>query len=499
MRVIYISLATLSFLYFNQCSCHRQEKESVPGFNSLEGLWISTPETAVIFGLNEQKTALRFQQDSTAGFQLDGNYLLNDDFYRPWALHDFNYNKNKQIISFTDIDGDSYLGEVNKGFNRISGEISLKEGGAESLHFIRSSQDMEGKLYFPVPDAGTVYAYRAPEQINDGLETGCLEEWQAPFLEELVSEIIDQRYGRLEAILIAHGNRLMVEEYFYGYHLEKMHRVQSCTKSIVSLTLGILMDRYKQLGTESRLDSLFPAYSNCFTSGKEAITVKDVLTMTSGLAWNFGPPLDDDGDDLVFNYFNLPLRSDPGTEFQYSDGNADILGALVKSLAGIHIDKFANEYLFRPMGISDFIWQCYPDGLPLCGSGLKLKPRDMVKIGLLVLHEGQWNGAQVVPKDWILESTNPVIRESEHFHYGYQWWLHGKQDQNWWETMDSRADEVAESILAIGWGGQYILVFPSFELVVVLTASNYHDDELAFDEIAMVYERILPLYANEKR
>ena len=151
-----------------------------------------------------------------------------------------------------------------------------------------------------------------------------------------------------------------------------------------------------------------------------------------------------------------------GAAYNYNGGLTALLGAILQRMSGYPIDVFANEVLFEPLGIRDAEWIRYDDGTPHAG-GLRMRPRDLAKIGQLVLNGGQWNNRPIVSKAWIEESTSPHVNGESLFFYGYQWWLGrslvNRQEIKW--------------ISAVGWGGQRMYIVPSLELVVVVMAGPY--------------------------
>ncbi|MFC1563231.1 penicillin-binding protein, partial [candidate division KSB1 bacterium] len=125
-------------------------------------------------------------------------------------------------------------------------------------------------------------------------------------------------------------------------------------------------------------------------------------------------------------------------------------------------------------------------GMSQCGGGLQLLPRDMAKIGLLVLNDGKWQNKQIVSKEWIHESTSPHMTESKFFGYGYQWWHRSKNNQPWWKKSNTEVTDENDMIVAMGYGGQYIMVIRDLNMVVVTTASNYDDENKALGQVPMV-------------
>jgi CubicO group peptidase (beta-lactamase class C family) len=164
----------------------------------------------------------------------------------------------------------------------------------------------------------------------------------------------------------------------------------------------------------------------------------------------------------------------PGAKYNYSSGSTELLGAIIHKATGQHIDALARTVLFEPLGIVDFEWTRNADGNAAASWGLRLRPRDMAKLGQLVLAHGLWNGRQIVPRDYMDEATAPQIQGAGVYFYGYQMWvgrsLVNKREIDW--------------TAGVGLGGQRVFVIPSLDLVVVMTAGLYTSplqNMLAFD------------------
>jgi CubicO group peptidase (beta-lactamase class C family) len=159
------------------------------------------------------------------------------------------------------------------------------------------------------------------------------------------------------------------------------------------------------------------------------------------------------------------VASKPGEIYNYSSGDTELLGALLANGTGRSIDDYARDKLFSPLDITDVEWMKMPNsGHPFAAAGLRLRPRDMAKLGQLLLTDGRWNGKQMVPRGWVAESTEPRIK-AYGLNYGYQWWL-GRtflkgRDLHW--------------TAGFGFGDQRVFVQPDFDLVVAITAGEYAD------------------------
>jgi CubicO group peptidase (beta-lactamase class C family) len=223
------------------------------------------------------------------------------------------------------------------------------------------------------------------------------------------------------------------------------------------------------------------------SADKQAITLFHVLTMTSGFAWDevssdYGSRDNDVtklGNSLDWMGYMLdrPMGNEPGQQFNYNSGNSMLLSGILMNETEQTAEEFTAEHLFEPLGITDWSWQSGPKNMTNTGWGLHLTPTDMVKIGRLYLQEGEWDGVQVVPADWVKASTEAQVTGGEEYEYGYQWWRFA--DGN--PIVESlRKNDV---FFAWGYGGQFIFVVPHQELVVVTTADNFDDATVIFQGI----------------
>jgi CubicO group peptidase (beta-lactamase class C family) len=206
----------------------------------------------------------------------------------------------------------------------------------------------------------------------------------APLL-NLVTRIHRRDYGAINSLLVARNGRLVVEEYFNGWSAERTHTQQSVSKSVTSLLVGLAIQAGR-LRLDDRVTSFFPSYDPIanLDDRKRATTVRDLLTMRSGFDWTestyAGSPLqrmNDCGCDWLRFVLDWPMREPPGSRWEYISGSTILLGGIVGAATGQRIDRFAQDRLFAPLGVSGASWiQGLPDGLPHTGGGLQLRPRE---------------------------------------------------------------------------------------------------------------------------
>ena len=201
------------------------------------------------------------------------------------------------------------------------------------------------------------------------------------------------------------------------------------------------------------------------------MTVGHALSMTLGTEWDESLPYSDRrnsetamdlADDRYRYVLDRPMVAEPGAKWTYNGGATAVLAKLISRGTGRSLLDYARETLFEPLGITDVEWVADSRGEPIAASGLRLRPRDLAKIGQLVLDDGTWDGSQTVPSEWLAQSMTPRVRVNDRIEYGYQWWL-GKRRSNGQPWM-----------AALGNGGQCLFIVPSLELVVVITAGNYN-------------------------
>jgi CubicO group peptidase (beta-lactamase class C family) len=348
---------------------------------------------------------------------------------------------------------------------------------------------------FPPPEP---YVYEVPEQTNDGLVTGHLSDhgFDVTDITNLIDRIRDRTYLNIHSVLIIKDGVLVLDEYFAGasynrsytrFDKDSLHSLHSVTKSYTSALVGIAMDQGHIASVDDKISTYLPEYADVFEgSERDSIRIKHLLAMTAGLYWDeWTYPYDDIrnthvalalSSDPVRYALELPIVAPPGTVFQYNSGISITLGRIVHNATGLTTDAFAEQYLFGPLGITDYYWYSYPDGTFQTGGGLWLRPRDMAKFGLLYLNGGRWGEEQVVSESWVDES---VQQHAPGVGYGYQWWL----------GYYGVGGQVIEGYSARGRGGQYIFVLPGANLVVVFTGWN--DNELANQAHDMLRDYVL--------
>jgi CubicO group peptidase (beta-lactamase class C family) len=322
------------------------------------------------------------------------------------------------------------------------------------------------------------YQYTAPAKAGDDWEISSLKEEgiDRENIKDLMLDILNGNIRDIHSVLIVKNGKLVLEDYFYGHARNKTHSMMSVSKSITSILIGIGKDQKKIGGVDKKIYEFFPYYKNIrWDDPKDEIRLRHVLTMAAGLDWNDWDYPDTDprstsqamirSDDWIKFVLERKALDPPGKNFVYNNGLTMLLGAILKNTTGLYADQFAEKYLFDPLGISDFSWQKLPDGNIITAWGLKLRPRDMAKIGYMMLKNGKWKGKQIVSSTWVEESTKAHVKKDILLGsgYGYQWWR-GRTLIN---------NKRIETFYAAGKGGQYIFVCPALDLVTVFTSKPY--------------------------
>jgi len=347
-------------------------------------------------------------------------------------------------------------------------------------------------LHFSAPVLGEVAAScGAPVELDGGWQTATPEQagLDAAYLCALDEKLDAAPDMNVHAVVVARGGKLVYETYRAGedqrwgtelgvvpHTAQTPHDVRSISKSVVSLLFGIALDRKLIAGIDDPVFDYFPDHAGLRTPEKDRIRLRHLLTMTSGLAWDERRPYTDPANSEIMMIrspepygFVLDRRiwNAPGEVWNYSGGSTQLLAGVLQRATGRPLADFAREALFEPLGITAFEWVSMPaSGDAAAASGLRLRPRDMAKIGQLMLDKGTWNGRRIVSEAWIEDSTEARFEGWYPHRYGYQWWISqsriGERDIAW--------------IAGWGLGGQRIYIVPDDDLVVVVTAGLYASD-----------------------
>ena len=271
-------------------------------------------------------------------------------------------------------------------------------------------------------------------------------------------------------IVVRHG-KIVFEDYFNLGRYNRSGNIHSVSKSILSALGGIAIEEgYLSLSQPVR--EILPEYFSEDYDRKNRITVQHLLSMSTGLDWRENMSILE-SDDWVAATLALPLAHNPGSTFNYSTPVSHVFSAVLTRATGMSTCEFAYKYLFDPIGITLESWPKDPKGIHVGGNSIYITPRELARFGQLYLNNGQWNGRQIVPAEWVQASLAPKRR----IDYGFYWWI---------DRIDGYS-----LLQAIGYGGQWICLLPDLDLLVVSTA----DARLHIDEIDMrryLREYIIP-------
>lgn len=339
------------------------------------------------------------------------------------------------------------------------------------------------------------YIYQIPEKIGDGWECSDLksEVVDSKKITELMENILKGDIKNIHSILLVKNGRLIFEEYFYGYDRDTAHFQASVSKSITSILLGIAIDKNLVPDVKTKAYNLFSKYKGTkWIDQKYPISLQHLLTMTAGVDWDAytyprSNPLNTthqmyDSNDPVKFVLERNAVETPGIKFNYNSGLTIILGEVIKKTSGMYVDEFSRQFLFRPLGISNFYWDKFPNGTVQTDGGLHLTPRDMAKIGYMMLKNGKWRDQQIVSKEWAIESTKAHTTHDLGYGYGYQWrsvktTINNKEIDMFW---------------ASGHGGQRIFVIPTLDLIAVFTSKVFGNPLGGFRPAGILKHYIIP-------
>jgi CubicO group peptidase (beta-lactamase class C family) len=256
---------------------------------------------------------------------------------------------------------------------------------------------------------------------------------------------------------------------------DKLHKINSITKSVLSLIVGIAIERGEIPGVDASISDYF---SETRGTPKEKVTIENLLTMTPGWDW---PEMGDWGGlpspminspNWVSFILSRPMINAPGTRMYYDSGSSHLLSAILQKSSGMTSAEYAESFLFKPLGIEQYRWYSDAKGIVIGGFGLELRAPDLMKIGRLMLGKGRWGNEQVVPERWIADSMKPRYHTYDHI---------GSYGRHWWSIADENREPMSPNVyFAMGYGGQYVFVVPEHELVVTFASTLYKQTFLPY-------------------
>ncbi len=329
------------------------------------------------------------------------------------------------------------------------------------------------------------------------------------FIHSMEDAIQKGIYPNIHSVLILKNNKLVYENYFkgkdelwgddlgiIGHHKDSLHDVRSISKSIVAACIGIALKKGMIDSLSQSVFDFYPEFEEYNTGLRSQITVETLLTMTTGMEWNENVPYTDprnseilmtSSDNPIEFVLSRPIITVPGEVWEYNGGTTQLLASIIEKTSGLNIHEFAKKHLFLPLGIEKSEWTEFPGiNLPAAASGLRLTSRDLMKFGMLYANEGEWNGNQILSKEWTQKSKQPHIwfGRNNNVGYGYQFWIFKAI------TINKKQNHLIPS--AVGNGGQRIYIDEKNDLIVVITAGNYNNWTLKKDSESLLTDFIYP-------
>lgn len=277
-------------------------------------------------------------------------------------------------------------------------------------------------------------------------------------------ETVSANLPFLRSLLIVRHKCLVYERYFADADAETLFNTFSITKSVTGLLIGMAIE---EGAIDTVHDRIAPYLSRFASSGPTPgrMTVNHLLKMLSGIDWHEDQEI---GGMLALNrsetayILSLPRTYTPGAHWNYSTADSHLLSAVLMGATGLSTLEFAQSRLFDPLGIQDVRWTSDLDGINLGGTQLYLRSQDIARLGLLVLEGGAWHGHQLIPEDWVTTLLRPQLSDSSAYQLSYA--------AHWWHL---HLEDQAPMSAALGYGGQYIIIAPALDMVVVATSNSY--------------------------
>ncbi len=385
-------------------------------------------------------------------------------------------------------------------FVLLTGTVLASDGTApeETTLNVKSKLPFVDRAQFV--DRGTI-EYTVPEELADGIKVGDARETAdltgiLELLNETEKKNQDFKIGKgksrgkkgdgirnpkiegcIDSILIAKNGKLVLEEYFADARIDKPHYQMSITKSILSFAIGKAIELGKiESENDLILDYLPEVDADNVSDGVETLTLKDLLTMSSGIRFKKKPRGEVTRENHAELYLSQTDRIPKKKPYKYDGTNCDILGHILYNTTGKTLGEYANRHLFAPMGISKVKFGPSSCGLDKGAAGMELTSRDMLKVGLMAAANGEWNGQQIIRADWVEKATAVHVNQDQPSHYGYFWW---SQEAD----VDGKTYRVRS---CRGAGGQFIFFVTELDIVAVFTSYYATNEPLKLFETVIL-------------
>jgi CubicO group peptidase (beta-lactamase class C family) len=328
---------------------------------------------------------------------------------------------------------------------------------------------------------------------------GNAQQISANLLDSITITANNGTYSNLDGVTITQRGKLIYEKYFHGFGKDSLHDTRSSFKSVTGILIGIAIDKGFIKNVNEKVFAFFPEYKpyGNWNILKDSMTIEHLLEMRSG--FDCEDDMENTKDWIKF-CLDLPLKNKPGTQWDYTSINAMLLGGIIAHATHMSVSDFADKYLFKPLGITSYRWTKDPLGHETTAGSFYISPRDMNKIGQLVLNDGVFNNKRVVSGKWIKIMTEGLTK-IENFSnvrisknktatpqptwYGYTWY-----------NEEIKTDKFKYNVIfASGNGGQYIMVIKDLHLVVTFAGNSYNSSKskLPFD---IMIKYILPYFTQ---
>ena len=363
-----------------------------------------------------------------------------------------------------------------------------------------NAEDVSYQLEHQLAYLEQPYISARPEDRNDGIPVGELgtdggdRDLVLKFAGELANASDDPKTGKTDSLLISYKGKLVLESYFRRGRINYPHYQMSITKSYTAMALG----RAIQLGhlTMDDLDKPVVTFlkelkPSVLVKGADSITLHQTMHMTSGIRLDKEKAellrreperLRGQGQIQTYLEYSDPIPPAP-REFKYQASDPAITMQVVEAVVPGSAEDFIRDELWGRMGVRDYHWQADTSGLPKSAAGSSFRSRDMLKMGMLVLDKGKWQGEQLIPAAFVERATSPIRHTHGNSSYGYFWWV-----------QDIEVDgKIYHCKQGRGAGGQFIFIFPKLELITVVTAHN----KGMGDMLHTLPQRLIPAFDGE--
>jgi len=473
MRLLNAFFITLAILTFG---CNREINQSINGYWE-EIIQQEQPYRNVLFFEHKENGML-----SGKLFMLQpSTELLHAD------LDILTLKQDSLYFNIPDL-GLSFIGKYHPDSMLIEGTLVFPEGLTVPIIHRKTSEERFKELvaeYIIIQDT-TPYTYTKPKETEDGWNISSLENEKinAEPIVTVVDSMRNSVHGMVDAFIIIRNGKLVLDEYFFGYTVDDLHYLSSNTKSVTSLLVGKALDMNKIKSINDYIFNYLPEFDSLKKDKSKEITIKNMLGMQIG----FEPSFEEFNFDqnMVAFVLDRPMKYSPGEQFYYDNIAPNLFAAILKNATGMHADEFARQYLFEPMQIQYFDWdEAKQQGYPICQGSLQMRPRDLAKLGYLLLNNGQWKNNQIIDKSYIKDilTVQSVANEKDGVFYSYLWWI-----------ADFYPNDIKTRVIyAGGSGGQYMFVIPRHNAIVLFTGSNFGNLK-EFELFDILESKILPAF-----